>query len=112
MKLKDGTPVGCVEAGHASYIIRKPNNAEGCAKIPEGVDMAAASMYVMTAVALNGLAQAQPEATETVLVYGLGLGDLHCGLANLNQITVWITHIASNLRSTILGLGDKMCTAI
>lgn len=73
MRLTNGTPVSCTQGGHASYIIRKPNNPEGCGIVPDGADMAAASMYVMPAVALNGLAQAQPEAAETVVVYGAGL---------------------------------------
>jgi L-galactonate 5-dehydrogenase len=73
MTLKNGTKVGCVEAGHASYIVRNPDGMEGCGIVPESADMAAASMYVMPAVALNGLAQAQPEATDMVLVYGTGL---------------------------------------
>ena len=73
MALKNGNKVGCVEAGHASYIVRNPGGMEGCGIVPANADMAAVSMYVMPAVALNGLAQAQPEATETVLVYGAGL---------------------------------------
>ena len=89
MTLKGGKVVGCVEGAHASYVVRKPNNPEGCGVVPDGANMAAASMYVMPAVALNGLAQAQPEATETVLVYGVGLiGIAAVALANLRGCEV------------------------
>ena len=105
MALPDGTKIGCVEGGHAAHIIRKPNDPEGCGIVPDGADMAAASMYVMPAVALNGLAQAQPEATEKVIIYGVGLiGIGVCSLAALRGCEV----IAIDINSRALELARSM----
>lgn len=105
MNLLDGTKVGSVEGAHCSYIIRKPNDLEGCGLVPAAADMAVASMYVMPAVALNGLAQAQPEATETVLVYGAGLIGLSVvGLAALRGCEV----IAVDINDRQLALAKQM----
>ena len=48
-------------------------STHGVALFPEGVDKEAASLFVMPAVGLNGVDQANPRLGESVLVYGCGL---------------------------------------
>ncbi len=73
MTLEDGTPVSCVSGAHASHIVARPHTSHGVAKLPDGVAMDVASMFVMPAVALYGVDMAGPRMGETVVVYGTGL---------------------------------------
>jgi 2-desacetyl-2-hydroxyethyl bacteriochlorophyllide A dehydrogenase len=71
--LADGQKVSAVAGTHCSLAVIDPNNTHGVAHLPDGVNEAAASMYVMPAVGLNGVDMANPRMGETVIVFGAGL---------------------------------------
>ena len=71
--LADGQKVSAVTGTHCSLALIDPNNTHGVAHLPAGVNEAAASMYVMPAVGLNGVDMANPRMGETVVVFGAGL---------------------------------------
>jgi len=71
--LADGQKVSAVTGTHCSLAVIDPNNTHGVAHLPAGVNEAAASMYVMPAVGLNGVDMANPRMGETVVVFGAGL---------------------------------------
>ncbi len=71
--LADGQKVSAVTGTHCSLAVIDPNNTHGVAHLPDGVNEAAASMYVMPAVGLNGVDMANPRMGETVVVFGAGL---------------------------------------
>jgi len=71
--LANGQQVSAVTGTHCSLALIDPNNTHGVALLPAGVDEAAASMYVMPAVGLNGVDMANPRMGETVVVFGAGL---------------------------------------
>lgn len=73
MALADGTAVSCVTGTHCTHAVIDPADTHGVAPLPEGVDLDAASLYVMPAVGLNGVDMANPRMGETVVVYGAGL---------------------------------------
>lgn len=73
MALADGTRVSCVSGTHASYIAAKPHTTHGVAKLPAGVSMDVASMFVMPAVGLYGVDMANPRMGQRVVVFGAGL---------------------------------------
>ena len=71
--LANGQKVSAVTGTHCSLAVIDPNNTHGVAHLPDGVNEAAASMYVMPAVGLNGVDMANPRMGETVVVFGAGL---------------------------------------
>lgn len=73
MSLADGTQVSCVSGAHASHILAQPHTTHGVAKLPDGVPMDVASMFVMPAVALYGVDMANPRMGQSVVVFGTGL---------------------------------------
>ncbi len=74
LTMKDGTKVSSVTGAHVSHIVcdASVDSLEGPGLVPDGVDMGAAALYVMPAVALHGIDMAQPTAIELVAVYGAG----------------------------------------
>ena len=73
IKLSDGTVVASMSGTHASAAVLEPNTTHGAYHMILGADMETASLYVMPAVALNGVDMANPRMGETVVVYGCGL---------------------------------------
>ena len=73
IQLAGGEKVSAVTGTHCSLALIDPNNTHGVALLPAGVNEAAASMYVMPAVGLNGVDMANPRMGETVVVFGAGL---------------------------------------
>ena len=73
MHLIDGTKVSCTSGAHASHIVAKVQSTHGVEKLPGGVAMDVASMFVMPAVALYGVDMANPRMGQTVVVFGTGL---------------------------------------
>jgi len=73
MALADGTKVSCVSGSHASHIVAKAHTSHGVEKLPAGVPMDVASMFVMPAVALYGVDMANPRMGQSVVVFGTGL---------------------------------------
>jgi len=73
MTLADGTKVSCVSGSHASHIVAKAHTSHGVEKLPAGVPMDVASMFVMPAVALYGVDMADPRMGQSVVVFGTGL---------------------------------------
>jgi len=72
MALGDGTAVSCVAGTHCSMLVTEPGGTHGAAVLGEGVDDAAASMFVMPAVGLFGVDMAGPQLGDTVVVCGAG----------------------------------------
>ncbi|MCC7492426.1 MAG: zinc-binding alcohol dehydrogenase [Fimbriimonadaceae bacterium] len=62
-----------VAGTHSSHAVVDPLQTHGLARLPEGVDLAAASLYVMPAVGLNGVDMANPRMGQSVVCYGAGL---------------------------------------
>jgi len=73
MSLADGTPVTPTCGTHCSMAVVAASATHGPAVLPEGVDEAAASLFVMPAVGLHGVDMANPRAGQTVVVFGVGL---------------------------------------
>jgi len=73
LHLSDGRPVSTVAGTHCSLAVITPGGTHGVALLPEGVDEAAGSLFVMPAVGLAGVDMANPRMGETVVVYGAGL---------------------------------------
>jgi len=73
MALPGGRSVSCVSGAHCSHVVRKPDTTHGVAKLPDGVGMDVASLFVMPAVGLYGVDMANPRMGQTVVVYGVGL---------------------------------------
>jgi 2-desacetyl-2-hydroxyethyl bacteriochlorophyllide A dehydrogenase len=73
MSLPDGTAVSPTCGLHCSHAVVPPNETHGPAVLPEGVEDAPASLFVMPAVGLFGTDMAGPKMGETVVVYGVGL---------------------------------------
>jgi 2-desacetyl-2-hydroxyethyl bacteriochlorophyllide A dehydrogenase len=73
MSLSDGTPLSSASGVHCSKALIHVPSTHGVALLPEGVDEEAASLFVMPAVGLNGVDQANPRLGESVVVYGCGL---------------------------------------
>ncbi len=71
--LADGQKVSAVAGTHCSLALIDLNNTHGVARLPDGVNEVAASMYVMPAVGLNGVDMANPRMGEIVVVFGAGL---------------------------------------
>lgn len=72
MALADGTAVSSVAGTHCSRAVLNVRTTHGLAHLPPGVDEAAASMFVLPAVALNGVDQSGARMGQCALVYGCG----------------------------------------
>lgn len=72
MTLSDGTAVSAVSGVHCSHAVTAVGGTHGVAKIPEGVDPAVASVFVLPAVALHGVDMSGVRMGQTVLVQGCG----------------------------------------
>ena len=72
MQLADGAPVSCVSGTHCSHAVIDPKTTHGIAHLPPGVPEEQAALFVMPAVALNGVDMANVRMGTTVLVYGCG----------------------------------------
>jgi 2-desacetyl-2-hydroxyethyl bacteriochlorophyllide A dehydrogenase len=73
MSLADGTEVSCVSGAHCSHIVARAHTSHGVEKLPDGVPMDVASMFVMPAVGLYGVDMANPRMGQAVVVFGTGL---------------------------------------
>ncbi|NLX04521.1 MAG: zinc-binding alcohol dehydrogenase [Phycisphaerae bacterium] len=75
-----GRPVSATSGAHASHVVTDSTNVlHGPAKLPEGVDEEAASLFVMPSVGLNGVNMAGVAMGDRVVVIGAGL----IGLGNV-----------------------------
>lgn len=68
--------VNSVWGGHSSMQVVR---AGSCTKVPDGVDMRFAAMFVMPGVGLNAINMAGVKMTDTVLIQGQGLIGQLCG---------------------------------
>jgi 2-desacetyl-2-hydroxyethyl bacteriochlorophyllide A dehydrogenase len=73
VRLSDGSAVSPVAGTHCSRALLDVDKTHGIARLPEGVDRAAASLFVMPAVGLFGVDMAGPRMGQFALVYGCGL---------------------------------------
>jgi 2-desacetyl-2-hydroxyethyl bacteriochlorophyllide A dehydrogenase len=73
MTFPDGREINCARGVHCSYAVLDPSTNHGAEKVPDGVPMDVASMFVMPAVGLYGVDMANPRMGDTVVVYGAGL---------------------------------------
>lgn len=71
--LLDGAKVSCTSGAYASHIVGKVSSTHGVEKLPDGMGMDVASMFVMPAVGLFGVDMANPRMGDTVVVFGTGL---------------------------------------
>ncbi len=72
MELEDGTKVSAVSGVHCSHAVTAVGGLHGVAKVPEGVDPAVASTFVLPAVALHGVDKSCVRMGQAVLVHGCG----------------------------------------
>jgi len=72
MTLADGTSVSAVSGIHCSHALSPVGGTHGAAKLPEGVDPDAASLFVLPAVGLHGVDMSGASVGQTVLVNGCG----------------------------------------
>ena len=72
MTLPDGSQVSAVSGVHCSHAVSPIGGTHGAAKLPDGVELDAASLFVMPAVGLHGVDKSEVKAGETVLVHGCG----------------------------------------
>ncbi|HLL76376.1 MAG TPA: bi-domain-containing oxidoreductase [Pyrinomonadaceae bacterium] len=85
-----GDRVACAGAGFASHaeLLSVPTNL--CVRVPDGVDVEAASFGTLGAIALQGVRLAEPTLGESVAVIGLGLlGQLTVQLLKANGCRVF-----------------------
>jgi len=73
MQLASGEKVSCVSGTHCSHVVVNPNTSHGADLLPEGPLMDLASLFVMPAVGLNGVDQANPRMGQHVIVHGAGM---------------------------------------
>ncbi len=77
MRLADGREISAVTGAHASHAVVDVQRTHGLAQLPaeaeQAVGLAAASLYVLPAVGLNGVDMANPRLGQSVVVYGAGL---------------------------------------
>lgn len=64
--------VSCVSGVHCSHVVIGTGGDYGPDKVPDGVAMDAASMFVMPAVGLYGVDMAGPKLGDRVVVHGVG----------------------------------------
>ena len=72
MTLGDGTSVSAVSGVHCSHAVTQVGGTHGVAKVPEGVDPAVASVFVLPAVALHGVDKSGARVGQVALVHGCG----------------------------------------
>lgn len=72
LQLADGTAVSSVCGTHCAHAVLDVRKTHGLARLPEGVDEVAASLFVLPAVALNGVDQSGARMGDRVLVHGCG----------------------------------------
>ena len=77
----DGQKVNTAAGTHCSVAVIDPSQAEGIAHLPEGVDEAVGSMFVMPAVGFNAVNMAGVQLGDTAAFYGAGLIGLGALLA-------------------------------
>lgn len=73
LTLSGGRAVSAVCGTHCSHIVRRANASHGVAVLPDGVGLDVASLFVMPAVGLAGVDQANPRLGDVVVVNGVGL---------------------------------------
>jgi len=73
MTLPDGSVVTSACGLHCSHAVIPPNRTHGAAVLPEGVDDAAGSLFVMPAVGQWGVEMSDPHKEDVVVVHGVGL---------------------------------------
>ncbi|MFA9480337.1 zinc-binding dehydrogenase [Phycisphaerales bacterium AB-hyl4] len=71
MTTPGGEPISPVSGTHCSHAVVPPGRI-GTAVLPEGVDPASASLFVMPAVGLAGVDMANPRIGASVIVHGVG----------------------------------------
>ncbi|MCX5659360.1 MAG: zinc-binding dehydrogenase [Planctomycetota bacterium] len=64
--------VSCTSGVHCSHVVTTTGGDNGPDKVPAGVGLDAASMFVMPAVGLYGVDMAGPRLGERVVVHGVG----------------------------------------
>ena len=70
----EGQKVSACQGAHASAAVLDTHGPRAfVAHLPDGIDEAAASLFVMPAVGLNGVDMANPRMGDRVVVYGCGL---------------------------------------
>lgn len=69
----NGERVSAVAGTHASHAVVDPSRTHGIDHLPDGVDRAAGSLFVMPAVGLNGVDMSNPRLGDVVVVHGVGL---------------------------------------
>ena len=72
MTLDDGSTVSAVAGVHCSRAVTEVGGLHGVAKVPEGVDPAVASTFVLPAVALHGADMSGARVGQVALVHGCG----------------------------------------
>ncbi len=72
MVLSGGNKVSCASGAHCAHAVLRANTSHGVDRVPEGVGMDAAAMFVMPAVGLHGVDMANPRMGQKVVVYGVG----------------------------------------
>jgi 2-desacetyl-2-hydroxyethyl bacteriochlorophyllide A dehydrogenase len=78
--LADGSPVSPTCGSHCSHAIVEPSATHGPMVLPDNVDPAVASLFVMPAVGLHGVNMAGVSMGDRVVVQGAGL----IGLGSIN----------------------------
>ena len=73
MQYPDGRTISPTAGGHCSHAAFNPTGTHGAGRLPDGVDLAAAAMFVCAAVGLYGVDMANPRMGTVVVVYGAGL---------------------------------------
>jgi len=73
MQLASGQQVSVVSGTHCSHVVVNPNTSHGADLLHEGAQMDLASLFVMPAVGLNGVDQANPRMGQHVIVHGAGM---------------------------------------
>ncbi|MFA9480486.1 zinc-binding dehydrogenase, partial [Phycisphaerales bacterium AB-hyl4] len=66
-----GDAISAVSGTHCSHAVVQPGKA-GVTRLPDGVDPATASLFVMPAVGLAGVDMANPRMGDVVVVHGCG----------------------------------------
>lgn len=68
-----GAALNCRSGTHASVAVLEPSGTHGADLVPQGVDPATASLFVMPSVGLYGVDMAEVGVGATVVVIGLGM---------------------------------------
>jgi 2-desacetyl-2-hydroxyethyl bacteriochlorophyllide A dehydrogenase len=68
----DGTALTMASGTHAAHIVTGLDGTHGAAKLPDGVPVDVASLFVLPAVGLHGVDMAQPKVGTLAVVHGVG----------------------------------------